>query len=279
MKFSEIAAVVLDMDGVLWRGNEALPGMVDLFDWLREQAIPFALATNNSSTTPTDYALKLAQLGVEGVSPASIVTSSTATAAYLQTRYPAGTSVYVLGMDGIRSALEAAGFEVVSAEGETAQVVVVGIDTELTYTNLKRAALHIRAGAAFMGTNGDRTLPKPEGLVPGAGSILAALEAATDVKPTIIGKPERPMFEAALQVVGQPAANTLMVGDRLDTDIAGAQAVGLQTALVLTGVTSAEQLATSNIWPDVAYEDLPALLRTWAGDDWVRAKIKGRRTI
>ncbi len=276
MKFSTIKAVVLDMDGVLWRGNEPLAGMIELFEWMRESGVPFALATNNSSTSPADYVAKLAQMGGYDVPESHIITSSTATAAYLQTRYPPGTSIFVLGMDGVRQALDSAGFDVVT-DDTPAQIVVVGLDLDLVYENLKRAALHIRAGAEFIGTNGDRTLPRPEGLIPGAGSLIAALEAATDQKATLIGKPEKPMFEAALALLCQPAENTLMIGDRLDTDIAGAKAAGLQTAMVFTGVSTAQELATSAIWPDVAYEDLPALLKAWAGDEWYRAKMKAKK--
>lgn len=275
MKFTKIAAAILDMDGVLWRGDEALPGLVDLFDWLHERAIPYVLATNNSSKTPQDYVDKLARMGVSGVPAQAIITSSTATAGYMRHHYPAGTRVYVIGMHGVRLALEDAGFDV--NPGGAVDVVVSGIDTELTYEKLKTAALHIRRGADFIGTNPDRTFPMPDGLVPGAGSIQAALQAATDQVPVIIGKPHPPMFEIALEQLGTDAAATLMIGDRLDTDIAGAKALGLPTVLLLTGVTTPEILAGSDVWADVAYEDLPALLRAWAGDAWWQARVKARR--
>jgi 4-nitrophenyl phosphatase len=158
-----------------------------------------------------------------------------------------------------------------------AEVVVVGIDFGLSYESLKRAALHIRAGAAFIGTNADKSFPSPEGLIPGAGSLLALLHTATDVPPTVIGKPALPMFEAALRVTGTPAAQTLMIGDRLDTDISGARAADMPTALLLSGVTTPEALASSEVWADVAFESLEALLRAWAGDAWVQARIKLRR--
>lgn len=271
----------MDMDGVLWRGEAALPGLEDWFAWLREAGIPFALATNNSSNTQADYVAKLARLGIADVPHSSIMTSSTATAAYMQAHYPAGTAVFVLGMKGIREALEQAGFDVI-AEGDqttTAQVVVAGIDFELTYARLKRAALLIRAGADFIGTNNDRTFPTPDGLVPGAGSLLAALETATDRQATVIGKPARPMFEAALKHLHTKPAAALMVGDRLDTDIAGAQSVGMQTVLLFTGVTKPKDLTSGDTWPDAAYDDLPALLRAWAGDAWYQARVKTKRLM
>lgn len=278
MKFSTISAIVLDMDGVLWRGTEPLPGMTDLFAWLAETQTPFALATNNSSRTQADYVAKLAGLGVAGVPERAIITSATATAAYLQGHYIAGTRVYVLGMSGLRQILTDAGFDITTDEDdETPEAVVAGIDFDLTYERLKQAAVHIRNGAAFIGTNPDKTFPAPEGLVPGAGSILAAIEAATDQTPVVIGKPGLPMFQTALQVVGTAPENTLMVGDRLNTDIQGGQQAGMQTALLFTGVTTQEELTTGGIWPDVAYEGLPQLLQAWAGDAWWRERQKAKR--
>jgi 4-nitrophenyl phosphatase len=276
MKFSSLSAVVLDMDGVLWRGEQPLPGFHEAFAFLHERAIPYALLTNNSGKTAAQYVDKLARMGVPGIAPERILTSAQATAAHLAGQYPAGTPIYVVGMDGIRDALESAGFDVVDDDAP-AELVVAGIDFNLTYAKLKHAALLIRGGAAFIGTNGDLTFPSPEGLVPGAGSILAALQAATGVAPEMMGKPAAPMFERALAVVGASAANTLMIGDRLDTDINGAQAVGMQTALLLSGVTTPELLASGSVWPDVAYENLLALLTAWAGDGWIRAFRKAQR--
>lgn len=284
MRFSDIQAAVFDMDGVLWRGERALDGLAALFDWLHTSGTPYALATNNSSNTPAAYVAKLARLGAPDVPQRAIITSAVATADYLAAQYPAGTRLYVLGMDGLRVALADAGFDLIADDDpQPPQVVVAGIDFALTYDKLKRAALHIRAGADFYGTNGDLTYPDSAGLVPGAGSLLAALQAATDRAPLIIGKPGRPMFDIALRRVseahGAPldAARVLMVGDRLDTDIAGAQAVGMPTALLFTGVTTPDALATSPVWPEVAYEDIPALLRAWAGDAWYRAWVKADR--
>lgn len=277
MKYAKIRAVVMDMDGVLWRGDEPLPAMHETFEWLRESETPFVLATNNSSKTQADYVAKLSRLGVADVPESAIVTSGTATAAYMQKHYPAGTPVDVVGMDGLRRILDAAGFDLSGAE--MPQVVVAGIDFRLTYDTLKRAALHIRAGADFVGTNPDLTFPSPEGLVPGAGSVLAALEAATDTAPVVIGKPSTPMFETALETLGTAPEETLMIGDRLNTDISGGQAAGMKTALLFTGVTSPNVLTNpdNTIWPDVAYDGLPELLSAWAGDAWYRAKLKAKR--
>jgi 4-nitrophenyl phosphatase len=281
MKFSEITGVVMDMDGVLWRGETPLPGLDVLFQWLDESELPFVLATNNSSRTQANYVIKLAKMGIANVPERNIVTSGTATAAYIKARYPAESRIHVFGMDGLRRILTDAGLTLVKYDGQIdpPDVVVAGIDFEVTYEALKWAALAIRAGATYIGTNPDKTYPSAEGLVPGTGSLLAALAAATDQKPTIMGKPAAPMFEAALAVLGTPAENTLMIGDRLGTDILGGKNAGMNTALVFTGVTAPGDLTqdAETVWPDVAYEGLPELVRAWAGDDWYMAAMKAKR--
>lgn len=277
MKYSDIAGLVIDMDGVLWRDSEPLPGLVELFEWLDESGTPYVLATNNSTNSPARYVAKLAGMGVDGVPVERIITSGTATATYMQRRYPAGTPVHVFGMDSLRQIIEAAGFDI--SDEEPAQVVVAGGNFDTTYDMLKRATLALRAGADFIGTNPDTTFPTPEGLVPGAGSLIAALEAASDRQATIIGKPAAPMFEAALEVLGTSKAQTVMLGDRLNTDIVGAHNAGLRSVMLFSGVTQPDELTSANndIWPDVALDGLPELLRAWAGDDWYREKLKARR--
>ena len=281
MKFSEITGVVMDMDGVLWRGDTPLPGLDVLFQWLTESETPFVLATNNSSRTQADYVVKLTKLGIANVPERNIVTSATATAAYIKSHYPADTRIHVFGMVGLRRILNSAGLTLVDYDGQIdpPDIVVAGIDFELTYDALKWTALAIRAGAEYIGTNPDKTFPSMEGLVPGAGSMLAALEAATDQQPTVIGKPGMPMFETALDVLGTSAENTLMIGDRLGTDILGGKNAGMQTALLFTGVTTPDDLTqdADTVWPDVAYEGLPELVRAWAGDDWYMAAMKAKR--
>lgn len=249
----------MDMDGVLWRGNQILPGVGAFFDFLRERGLPFVLATNNSSKAPADYVAKLGGMGINGVSEGQIVTSGTATVDYLRGRYPSGTAIHVLGGEGLRGLVTGAGFEL----SDDAGIVVAGIDIHLTYDKLKRAALLIRRGADFIGTNADASIPVADGLAPGAGSILAALKTATDVEPLVIGKPGKPMFEAARHVLGTAPEMTLMIGDRLNTDIHGAQQAGLKAALVLTGVSSLNDVERGTIKPDGIYVDLRALMAAW----------------
>ncbi|NWG16338.1 MAG: HAD-IIA family hydrolase [Chloroflexi bacterium] len=263
MNFRDIAGVIADMDGVLWRGSQPLPGLAAFFDFLRGVGIPIMLATNNSSQTPYTYLQKLTGMGVNGVAEDQIITSGTATADYLQAAYPPGTPVHVLGGDGLKQIIRQAGFP--SGQDE-ARVVVAGVDFDLTYAKLKHACALVRAGADFIGTNADATFPLPDGLAPGAGSILAAMATATGRQPTVIGKPGAPMFEMAMRRMGTAPENTLMIGDRLNTDIEGARRAGLKAALLLTGVTTREELAASPIQPDGVYNGLPDLMAAWQRD-------------
>lgn len=256
MDFVGIKAVISDMDGVLWRGDAALPGLHLFFDTLRARGLRFVLATNNSTKTQADYVRKLAQLGVPNIPETAIITSGTATASYLRAHYPSGTRVHVFGAGGLRTLIAAAGFTLADSD---VRAVVAGLKWDLTYDDLKRASRLIMAGADFIGTNPDATFPLPDGLAPGAGSLIAALRTASGREPIIIGKPHAPMFEAALAALGSAPAETLMIGDRLDTDIAGAAACGLRTALVLTGVATAADL-NGSVQPDAVFDSLPALV-------------------
>ncbi len=255
----QIRDLVIDIDGVLWHGSEAFPGVRGLFEFLRRHSIRFVIATNNSARPGSEIVARLATLGVS-VSTDEILTSAYATALYLPRLVPRGARVLVVGGEGITEALTRAGYQLVD---ENPAVVVAGIDFNLTYDKLKRAALAIRHGARFVGTNNDRTLPDSAGLIPGAGSIIAALQIATDVEPIIIGKPQRAMFDLAVEKLGGTPDTTAMLGDRLDTDIQGAERAGLRTILVLTGVTTPDVLARSTIHPHWVFTDLDALRTAW----------------
>lgn len=260
LSLKDIRAVVSDMDGVLWRSTDILPGAVDFFQFMRAKQIPFVLASNNSSRSPADYVAKIGKAGLGPVTEAEIVTSATTTADYLKAHYPQGTRVHVLGGSGLHGLVADAGFPSVDTD---ADVVVAGLDFDLTYDKLRRAALLIRAGADFIGTNDDVTFPSTEGLIPGAGSLLAALRAATDREPIVMGKPGRAMFETALRILGTAPEHTLMIGDRLNTDIAGAQATGMRTALVLSGVSTRDEAEAADQPPDAIFADLAALTAAW----------------
>jgi 4-nitrophenyl phosphatase len=171
-----------------------------------------------------------------------------------------GARVLLVGSEELAKELTSAGYQLVD---QNTDVVVAGLDLALTYEKLKRAALEIRRGATFVGTNGDKTYPTDEGLIPGAGTILAALQAATDVAPIVVGKPERAMFDIAVEKMGVPREATTTLGDRLDTDVEGGQNAGLRSILVLTGVITREALVQSTIRPDFVFENLDALREAW----------------
>lgn len=255
----DIQAVVLDMDGVLWRGSTPQPGLVELFDFFRAKNLPFIFATNNSTNTLDVFVQKLAGMGVQ-IEPHRLVTSAVATVEYLKASYQNGVRVHLLGEAGLFQLMLEAGFPSVMVD---ADVVVVGLDRDVTYEKLRRATYMINDGARFIGTNGDLSFPMPDGLAPGAGSILASLQASTGQEPFVIGKPEPIIFEMALAQLGTVPEHTLMVGDRLETDILGAQRADLKTALLWSGVTTPEILAASDIQPDVVFDDIVAMRQAW----------------
>lgn len=256
MKTNPLRALLLDMDGVLWRDSQAIGDLPANLRRAADMGLQVAFVTNNATRTVDQYLEKFRSFGAEP-RPEQIFTSAKATARHLASRYPQGGSVFIIGEHGLQAALEEAGFH----HSETdCLAVVAGLDTELDYDKLRRATLLIRAGVKLIGTNPDRTLPTPEGLVPGAGSIIAALEAASDAKATIIGKPESALLEAAIEHLGIKPAVALMVGDRIETDIAAGQKAGCPTALVLSGVTSRGAARAWRPAPDYIEEDLAALL-------------------
>jgi len=253
----KIKGLILDMDGVLWRELTPIVDLPATFAAIRQRNLRVVLATNNSSKTPLAYQSRLHSLGVE-LDQSQILTSSLAVADLLHRRFPNGGKIYLIGESGLQAALEERGF-VISADNPLA--VVVGIDRQINYEKLTAATLLIRSGIPFYATNPDRTFPTPEGLIPGAGAILAALETATDQQPIIAGKPHTALLEVSLQRLGTQPQETLMVGDRLETDILGGQNAGCQTALVLSGVATHAQALQMQPPPDYIADNLYELIQ------------------
>jgi len=230
--------LILDMDGVLWRDSDQIGDLSSIFARIADRALRVVLCTNNSTRTAEQYLEKLGGFGVK-LELWQIITSSGALAHALRQRFPEGGKVYILGEDGLSAALHAAGFQPVSdGDSAGALAVAMGMDRAITFAKLREATLLIRAGAPFYATNPDRTFPTPEGLIPGAGALIAALVTATDVDPIVVGKPQPAMLELAIERLETPREQTFVVGDRLETDIAAGQAVGCPTALVLSGVST-----------------------------------------
>lgn len=251
----EMRAAIIDMDGVLWHGDHPLPGLHGFFAALRARQARLILATNNASRTPEQYVAKLAGMGV-AVARDEILTSAIGTALYLRQQSANGARVFAIGGDGVQQALAEQDFKLAGLYEVDADYVVVGMDPGLSWDKLATATLNIRAGARFVGTNPDTSLPTERGLTHGNGAILAALHAATGVTPVIIGKPEPTLYLQALQRLGSPPGETLVIGDRLDTDILGAVRAGLPSALVLSGVSTRAELAGIDYAPTWVFPDI-----------------------
>lgn len=254
---SKITHLIIDMDGVLYLGDQPMPCLREFFAFLRERSIRFTLATNNSTRTPQEYVDKLARMGVS-VSPDEILVSGQATARFLAREYPLGTRVHVFGMPSLKQAMSDEGFTLAD---EDVQLVVASMDREVTYEKLKRATLLIRSGARFIATNLDPTNPTEEGLLPGTGSMIVALEAASGARAMAIGKPEPTMYQQALELMGARPETTAAIGDRVDTDILGGKRAGLITICVLSG--SSDRAEAEAIDTDMIFENIAHLLETW----------------
>ena len=254
---TNITHLIIDMDGVLYLGDQPMRCLREFIAFLRERHIGFILATNNSTRTPQAYVDKLASLGVT-ISPEEILVSGQATARVLAREYPRGTRVHVFGMPSLKQAMTEEGFVLADDDVE---LVVASMDREVTYEKLKRATLLIRRGARFIATNLDPTNPSEEGLLPGTGSMIVALEAASGVKATAIGKPEPTMYQLAMEHMGARPETTAAIGDRVDTDILGGKRAGLTTICVLSG--SSNRLEAEAIGTDMIFDDIAHLLETW----------------
>lgn len=264
LNFSSLRAILFDMDGVVYRGKTRLPGVLEVMQFCNALGIAYVCITNNASKTSQQFEAKLKAMGIE-LPGERVFSSALTTGHYLRATYPRGTSVYVIGMDGLREAVFGDGYFV--EQEERPDLVVQGVDLTVTYDTFATACLAIRAGAKFIVTNGDKAFPSEVGLMPGSGALAAFIQAATDVEPLIIGKPQPTMFRTAMDVLETTPETTLVIGDRLETDIAGARALGIPTALVLTGVTQREHLEATPHQPDAVFENLTVFL-----DEWKRSR-------
>jgi 4-nitrophenyl phosphatase len=264
-KLRQVRAVLFDMDGVIYVGNQPLPSVQELLDYLDATGRRWLCITNNASNTSQMFADKLAKMGIKA-NPAHILGSAEATAAWLGEQAPQKGKVIMLGMEGLRTALLNEGFTLVDDPFD-AEFAVAGINFNLVYEDVARVALAVRNGARFVGTNIDPTYPSERGQIPGTGSIIAMLEAATSVKPEIVGKPYPGMYQLAMHRVHSQPTETMMVGDRYETDITGATTLGLVTTGVLTGISSREVFEAGTPPPDFILSGLPELLERFQQAD------------
>jgi 4-nitrophenyl phosphatase len=251
-----IRALILDMDGVLWKDNTLLVDLPAVFKRIADLDLKVILATNNASRSVDMYLKRFEGFGVH-LEPWQVINSAIAIGHLLRQRFPQGGSIYIVGEQGVHDTLAEFGFH---HADQDPLAVIVGMDRQVTFDKLKRATLFIRSGLPFYATNPDKTFPTPEGLVPGAGAIIAAVQAATDLEPIFGGKPQPTMFQVALERLNLPAAQTLGVGDRLETDILGGYNAGCRTAFVLSGVSTEADLARFSPKPDIVAPDLAKLI-------------------
>lgn len=263
---SAIQNYIFDMDGVLWHGERALPGFQALFPLLKEKKIGYLFATNNANKTPDQYVEKFKRLGVD-IMREMVLSSAETTSSHIKNRYKSGARIFVVGGDGLTLGIANRGFEVLTAHDidiksplPDVSAVAIGFNQDVAYKDFAAATLLINNGADFIGANPDPSFPSEYGRLPGAGALIALVETATGKTAQIMGKPFAPMFEEGVRRLRGKKSTTAMVGDRLTTDILGAQNAGLRTILVLSGVIGEEDLAMSDIKPDCVLSGIEELM-------------------
>ena len=258
--FPMLKGLILDMDGVLWHDSQPIGNLADVFSQIQDLGLKFVLATNNATRTIQEYVEKLAGFGVQ-VKPEQILTSAVATFNFLQDVYPDKKVLFIVGSDSLKKDARRRGFTLLmEGEQRQADLVIVGLDPKMTYEKISYAAKQIRSGAEFIATNTDATFPTPHGMIPGAGTMVAAVQTASGKEPLVIGKPSSSLYTQAMKVMQLRPDQVLCVGDRLSTDILGAQKGGFHSALVLSGVNTLEDLVDWELKPDIIAKDLTALI-------------------
>jgi glycerol-1-phosphatase len=249
---------ILDLDGCVWIGEEATPGAVEALDAVRQAGKGIAYATNDPRSATEDYVARLWKIGAKA-SLRDVVTVGGAVQ-HLLADTRSGRTAFVIGTPALRSHVQEAGLRLLNGTdlASRAEVVVVGGTEQLSYNDLRYAALAVRRGADFLATARDPTYPQSDGLWPGTGAILAAVEVASEQRAQTVGKPEPQLMLTALDRLGE--GRTLVVGDRVDTDLAAAAAAGLDSALVLTGGARREDTEGLDPAPVAVAETLAALL-------------------
>jgi glycerol 3-phosphatase-2 len=273
---------LVDLDGVAYQGHLPIDHAASSLGSARERGMRLVFVTNNASREPEDVAAQLSGLDIP-TSPDEVMTAAQACAALLRTRLDTGAKVLVVGGRGLVTAVEQAGFEVVAGADDGPDAVAQGFSPELGWSDLAEAAYAVAAGAWHVASNRDLSLPTARGFAPGNGSLVAAVVAATGVEPDSAGKPSPTMYRMAVDRLG--AERPLVIGDRLDTDIAGARSGGLPGLHVLTGVSSARDavLAPAGLRPTFVGADLRALLEPHPAPElaegWWRCRGRGARVV
>lgn len=248
---------ICDMDGVIYHGNRILPGVREFVDWLQKENKNFLFLTNSNHSTPRELQQKLARMGLD-VDESHFYTSALATANFLKLQAP-GCSAYAVGDHGLQNALFAAGITINDVDPD---YVVIGESQSFSYDNIVNAVRLVNKGAKLIGTNSDLTGPTENGIVPGCRALISPIEMATGKKAYFVGKPNPLMMRTGLRLLGVHSEDAVMIGDRMDTDIVAGIESGLDTVLVLSGVTSREDIANYPYSPRLVLNgvgDIPAL--------------------
>lgn len=249
---------LIDLDGVIYRGHELLPGAKEFIAWLETHHKKFLFLTNNSFASETQVLKKLAHLGIT-TDASHVLGAGQAAVKNIARRFPHAL-VYLVGELPLQDMLHGHQLRIADIETHQADVVFVGLDRQFNYKKLTGAVLAIRGGAHFIAINRDPLLPVADGFLPGCGTMVAAIEAGSGVTPEVIGKPEPTLLQEAMRTLNSQSDETVMIGDSLSVDIRGGKAAGTHTLLVLSGNTSREDVMTSSIKPDYIYQDIAAVL-------------------
>ncbi|MGJ5712395.1 TIGR01457 family HAD-type hydrolase [Staphylococcus auricularis] len=252
---------LIDLDGTMYKGSQPIDGAAQFIEYLNNHDIPHLFVTNNSTKEPEDVVEKLKKVGVTAQSD-EIVTSALATAEYISNEQ-SDASVYVIGGDGLRNAIQNEGLTI--KDDEHVDYVTIGLDEAVTYDKLATATLGVRQGAKFISTNKDVSIPKERGFLPGNGAITSVVSVSTGVDPVFIGKPEPIIMDKALDILQLPKADVAMVGDLYDTDIMSGINVGVDTIHVQTGVTTKEQIEQKEVPPTYTFKDLNEVIAELEG--------------
>lgn len=252
---------LIDLDGVVYRGEASLPGAKEFVDWLESSHKRYLFVTNNSFASETQVLAKLARLGIN-TSREHVLGAGQAAVQNIAHRFP-DAHVYVVGEQPLRDLVSEHQLHIANTDNlqeRRPDVVLVGLDRGFDYKKLTEAVQAVRAGATFIAVNRDALLPIVGDLIPGCGAMVGAIEAACGTKPEIIGKPQPALLQEAMRALGSQPEETVMIGDNLDTDILAGKAAHTHTLLVLSGKDTRESLAKSSLTPDHVYENLAAVL-------------------
>ena len=249
---------LIDLDGVVYRGEEIVPGAREFVTWLNTHQKKYLFLTNNSFASEVQVLEKLTRLGIS-TNGSHVLGAGQAAIQNIARRFPAG-NVYIVGEQPLFEVVRGYKLRIANENKEPADVVLVGLDRTFNYTTLTEAVQAVMAGAAFVAINRDSLLPVAGGLIPGCGAMVAAIEAASSMHPEVIGKPEPGLLQEAMRLLESKPEETIMIGDSLDTDILAGKAAGTHTLFVLSGKDTRQTMAKSRIEPEFVYENLAAVM-------------------